>query len=180
MRVRPLQRRTVIFFISFLSESLNYIFFFFPILCYFLRISDLQILLEQMFMMKMGHIHRSFWGWGLRARAPRVPPWRLAFFRAFFAKKRLKKISGKKIFSEKIFVDENWEIFLGRVRKTSKNAINKIFRHTHPPTPRQPPLEISKPPAHWSRMKSFRSEIILMHLWSLDNPIDTIKCKKLG
>ena len=32
----------------------------------------------------------------------------------------------KNNFSEKIFVDEIWEIFLGRVRETSKNVLKKI------------------------------------------------------
>ena len=48
----------------------------------------------------------------------------MAFFMAFLAKKNLKlqKIFGQKNFTEKIFVEEIWEIFLLRVRETSKNA----------------------------------------------------------
>ena len=48
-----------------------------------------------------------------------------------------KKNSWKHIFAEKIFVKEMWEIFLVRVRKTSKNAI-KNFLGTPPPPPPPP------------------------------------------
>ena len=40
-----------------------------------------------------------------------------------------KKLFREKKFSEKIFLNEIWEIFLGRVRETPKNAIKKIWHY---------------------------------------------------